>query len=156
MAYFYIKSDNDSTCSVNNLLQWVAFQISPKDSEYGSFAATAMRNERRMHIAKDTWDHLFKDYFYSYRFHGSARAIIDGVDEAPLDKQNLLSRIKKMLCAWQSSEKCRLQFLIIQDFISKGHLKISSKILIGLKKAQKHVALTCLYSIIDHLPSNDG
>lgn len=113
VAYFYIKNDNESTRSVNNLLKCIASQLASDNSEYRAFATVVCRNERRLRAAEDTWEKLFRDYFSVHRYRGSAKVIIDGIDEAPLEQQELLFRFMKMLCAWKIQNACRLQFLLL-------------------------------------------
>ncbi|KAL8817046.1 MAG: hypothetical protein Q9191_008221, partial [Dirinaria sp. TL-2023a] len=113
VAYFYIKNDNSSTCSVNNLLKCIAFQLAHLDSEYESFAAMVCKDQRRIRIAEDTWKNLFSDYFFVEKFHGSARVIIDGVDEAPIEQQKILLGLMKDLRGKGYQNTCRLQFLIL-------------------------------------------
>ena len=95
------------------MLRCIAFQIVSQNSEYGSFAAIVCRDERRLRVAEDTWNSLFMAYFPVDRFQGSARVVIDGVDEAPLEEQRLLFRLMKMLRAREYQNKCRLQFLFL-------------------------------------------
>ena len=154
VAYFYVKNDNKSTCSVNNLLKCIAFQLAHSNSEYGSFATIVCRDQRRVRIAEDTWKALFEDYFSVNHFHGSARVIIDGIDEAPIKEQELLLKLMKRLRKKGYQNSCKLQFLILgrleiirqwpgnpPPYLEVSATKMSTDVVKYIKKNTKRVKL---------------
>ena len=113
VACFFVKNDNNSTCSIANLLKCVALQLADQNSEYENFAAVVCRNRKRISSADDSWKNLFENYFSVDRYYGSASIVIDGIDEAPQDQQKLLFHFMRKLQERRVRDKCRLQFLLL-------------------------------------------
>ena len=113
VAYCYIKNDNQSSGSINTILRCIAFQIAMQNDEYRIFVTIVCKNHARLRVSEDTWENLFEAYFFNDHCHGSARVVIDGVDETSPQQQSVLFRLMQKLYRKPPQRNCRLQFLLL-------------------------------------------
>lgn len=113
VAYCYIKSDVQSSGSINSILRCIAFQLAMQNNEYRSFATIVCKDHNRLRVSEDTWEHLFEAYFQNDHFHGDARVVIDGIDETSPEQQSVLFKLMQELYRKPPRHRCRLQFLLL-------------------------------------------
>ena len=115
VGYYFVKGDNESLRSANNLLKSVALQLTRNDYSYRSFATTTCKTASKTRTAEDTWKNLYLDFFTTPRSKNTAFIVVDALDEAPASERRLLFKLFKDLEASSAVEGTapRLQLALI-------------------------------------------
>lgn len=103
-SFFYIREGMNAQHTPDVILKTVAYQLTGLGKSYREHAVSVCRDESNLFRPESVWDNLFVNQF-NEGDKGPLYIIIDGVDEATLENQELLVKLAKRLSDQRSTSE---------------------------------------------------